>query len=259
SGKSTMLDRRNEQEQIVRVHCRSPQMQTLSLFFAVYTVKVHGVTLVSRFHLERSMSPILFYGVPSGCSFGSIVALEWLGQPYRLCRIQMPEGFTSDYLALNPVAETPVLLTAEGDALAESMAILNHVAAKGTAKGLGFPQGTRDFDRLNQMLAYLNTTFFESFSPLWHLFEHGLPDAQGAALHQYGRGKVVRAHEQLESLLGNNDWLLGGQRTVADAYFVGIARWTRYHEVVDRRDYPSLQRLFERLQADPAVEFAHAI
>ena len=36
------------------------------------------------------MTPILFYGVPSGCSFGSIVALEWLRQPYHLCRIDMP-------------------------------------------------------------------------------------------------------------------------------------------------------------------------
>ena len=33
--------------------------------------------------------PILYYGVPSGCSFGSIVALEWLGQPYALSRIEM--------------------------------------------------------------------------------------------------------------------------------------------------------------------------
>ena len=37
------------------------------------------------------MEPVLFYGVPSGCSFGSIVALEWLGIPYKLCRIDMPE------------------------------------------------------------------------------------------------------------------------------------------------------------------------
>ena len=36
------------------------------------------------------MEPVLFYGVPQGCSFGSIVALEWLNQPYRLCRINMP-------------------------------------------------------------------------------------------------------------------------------------------------------------------------
>ncbi|GMU06544.1 hypothetical protein [Corallococcus caeni] len=106
--------------------------------------------------------PILFYGVPSGCSFGSIVALEWLGRPYH---------------------------------------------ARGVGTGLSFAQGTGDFDRLNQMLAYLNTTFFSAFSPLWY----------------------------------------------------GIARWTRYHEVLDRHDYPKVQGLFERLEADAGVRFAHAI
>jgi glutathione S-transferase len=60
-------------------------------------------------------------------------------------------------------------------------------------------------------------------------------------------------------MLGEKDWLLGDRRTLADAYFIGIARWTKYHEVVDRHDYPGLQRLFERLEADPAVRFAHAI
>ena len=60
-------------------------------------------------------------------------------------------------------------------------------------------------------------------------------------------------------MLGKKDWLLGDQRTLADAYFIGIARWTQYHEVVDRRDYPGLQRLFEKLEADPAVRFAHAV
>ncbi|MFC6980781.1 hypothetical protein [Microbulbifer taiwanensis] len=49
------------------------------------------------------MTPVLFYGVPSGCSFGSIVALEWLGKPYQLCRVEMPEAATSDsYRRINP-------------------------------------------------------------------------------------------------------------------------------------------------------------
>ncbi|MBP2442684.1 glutathione S-transferase [Rhizobium leguminosarum] len=56
------------------------------------------------------MSPILFYRVPEGCSFGSIVALEWSGLPYRLCRVEMPEMVSSDdYLRINPVGETPSL------------------------------------------------------------------------------------------------------------------------------------------------------
>ena len=205
------------------------------------------------------MSPILFYGVPSGCSFGSIVALEWLGQPYRLCRIEMPEGFTADYLRINPVAETPALLTSGGEALTESMAILNHIAALGIERGLGYPQGTPGFDRLNRMLAWLNTTFFNAFAPLFHVMEHDVGGAAADALREYGREKVVRAHEQLAAMLGDHDWLLGDRRSLADAYFIGVARWNEYLDVVDRRDYPSLQRLFDRLEADPAVAFAHAV
>lgn len=205
------------------------------------------------------MSPILSYGVPSGCSFGSIVALEWLGEPYRLCRVAMPEGFTEDFLHINPMAETPALVTAGGEPLSESIAILNHIGARGIRQGLGFAQGTPAFDRLNRVLACLNTTFFSAFAPLWHVLEHELPAAEASALRGYGLEKVVHAHAQLDAMLGGRPWLLGGHRTLADAYFIGIARWTRYHDVADRRRYPGLQRLFERLEADPAVAFAHAI
>ncbi|MCU7374320.1 glutathione S-transferase family protein [Paucibacter sp. O1-1] len=206
------------------------------------------------------MTPVLFYGVPSGCSFGSIVALEWLAQPYRLSRIEMPElAITPAYRRINPLGETPTLMTADGALLSESLAILNHLGARDEARRIGFAQGSRDFDRLNQMLAYLNTSFFNAFSPLWHALEHAGDAADAAALRRYGAGNVEKVHAQLEAMLGDRPYLLGEHKTLADAYFIGIARWTRYHEVIDRRDYPALQRLYERLEADPAVVFAHAI
>lgn len=208
------------------------------------------------------MSPILYYGVPSGCSLGSIVALEWSGQPYRLARVNMPEDMQTELFAtINPVRETPALLTARGDYLAESMAILNHIGADAGAleAGISFRQGTPEFDELNRMLAFLNTTFFGAFSSLWWQLEHESDDETRRVLTEYGRVRVIHAHQALERMLGDKPWLLGEQRTLADAYFIGIARWTKYHNVVDRRDYPNLQRLFDKLEADPAVIFAHAI
>lgn len=206
------------------------------------------------------MTPILFYGVPSGCSFGSIVALEWLDEPYRLSRIEMPGIVQSEaYRRINPVGETPSLLTADGRIISESLAILNHLGSRGIETGLAFKQGTEGFDRLNQMLAFLNTTFFSSFGPLWYTLEHDMKPEAKQALRAYGAANVAKAHDQLEKMLGNGPWLLGDQRTLADAYFIGIARWTKYHDVVDRKDYPGLQGLFDRLESDPAVKFAHAI
>lgn len=206
------------------------------------------------------MALTLFYGVPEGCSFGSIVALEWSGAKYHLCRVGMPEVVSSDdYKQINPVGETPTLMLPDGRLVSESMAILGHIAAKTVSKGLGFEAGSPDDDRLKQMLAFLNTSFFNAFSPLWYTIEHQLaPDAK-QALRDYGIGKVERAHAHLETLLDGKPWLLGDKRSLADAYFMGIARWNDFHKVVDRRQFPALNGLYQRMLEDPAVRFAHAI
>lgn len=206
------------------------------------------------------MHPILFYGVPEGCSFGSIVALEWLGKPYRLCRIQMPEEVTDEtYAAINPVRETPALRTEDGRLISESVAILNHLAARGIDRGWGYPQGSAAFDRFNQVLAFLNTSLFNAFSPLWHALEHGDDPAATAALQHYGRNEVAKAHANLEAMLDGRTWLLGDKPSFVDAYFAGIARWNDFHGAIDRSAYPRVARLYDRLQEDPAVQFAHAI
>ncbi len=206
------------------------------------------------------MEPILFYGVPEGCSFGSIVALEWLGRPYRLCRIAMPEEVSgARYARINPVGETPSLMTAPGVVVSESLAILNHIGARATESGLAFPQGSPGFDRLNQALAFLNTSFFNAFTPLWYTLERASEGDEKRVLTDYGRSLVVRAHCHLEAMLSSREWLVGDGRTLADAYFAGIARWADVHHAVDRRDFPGLDRLYTRLREDPAVRFADAI
>jgi glutathione S-transferase len=237
-----------------------PHAWTLQLISAHYRRKVFaGMLLVSSTEI-RNMEPILFYGVPSGCSFGAIVALEWLSQPYRLCRIEMPRQVKSDlYKRLNPVGETPTLLTSDRRSISETMAIFQHLAPSGVASQLSFAPGSADADRFNQVLAFLNTGFFSAFAPLWYAYEGSLSGPAKDALRSFGGHKVAKAHADLEAMLGQGEWLLGARRSFADAYFAGLARWTTYHDVIDRRDYPGLQGLFERLEQDPGVRFAQAI
>lgn len=208
------------------------------------------------------MEPVLFYGVPHGCSFGSLVALEWLGQPYRLCRIEMLEQpWDPLYAKVNPLFLTPALLLEDGEALTESQAILQHLAARGRDAGLGVVQGSREFDRLSEMLAYLNTDFFAAFGPLWTLYEkQGLGGVQQELLRQLGREAVEQGCAHLDGLLAEREWLLGERRSLADAYLAGLIRWVRYHRLFDLEEgYPHLARHVRKLQDDPAVHFAEAI
>ena len=207
------------------------------------------------------MEPVLFYGVPHGCSFGSIVALEWLGLPYRLCRIDMLSGLEGDLFArMNPQRKTPTLLLEDGEVLTESSAILNHLAARDLSRKLTFPQGTREFDRVNRALGFLNSGLFTAFIPAWAAFklEDGAPEKD--FLRAMARENVAKCYAHIESMLIGQEWLAGNGRTVADAYLIAIARWGEDLELFDiEREYPRLHAHMRKLEADKAVIFAHAI
>jgi glutathione S-transferase len=208
------------------------------------------------------MEPVLFYGVPHGCSFGSIVALEWLGKPYRLCRIDMLSKPESEAFArISPLGETPALLLEDGRALTESFAIMHNIAARDLETKLGFAQGTPEFDRLNSVLAYLHTTFHSAFSPAWTAYKLAEDDPNRQFLRSLARDKAARSYAHLQKMLNGGEWLAGGEeKSLADAYFIGIARWGEDLGLFDlSKEFPRLYRHMQKLEADPGVIFAHAI
>lgn len=205
------------------------------------------------------MEPVIFYGVPSGCSLASVIAAEWLGQPYRLVRIEMMEKWPEQFAQVNPRMKTPAMLTASGDSLSESLAILQHIGQRGVAQGLGFAAGTPEADRLASMLSYLVTDLFAAFAPLWKLYDAGIDDpAVKPVLRKYGEDSVRAEYAYLDKLLDGREWLLGGNLpTVADAYLFAIGRWAEYHKVLTPDDgYPNFARYMRKLAQDPAVRFA---
>lgn len=208
------------------------------------------------------MEPVLFYGIPHGCSFGSIVALEWLGQPYRLCRIDMLDpAAMAAFARVNPQAKTPALLLEDGRLLTESLAILNHIAARDLGRGLTHPQGTPGFDAVNRMMAFLVSGLFAAFSPGWAAFKLDAGETEKIALlRQMARDDAAKYYAALDALLAGQPWLVGERRTIADGYLAGIARWGEDLGLFElARDYPALHGHLQKLRADPAVAFAHAI
>ncbi|HYW57524.1 MAG TPA: glutathione S-transferase family protein [Polaromonas sp.] len=207
------------------------------------------------------MHPILIYGFPAGSSMGLIGALEWLGQPYQLCRVDMLSEMKAPlYDKINKRRETPVLVTPEGRFLTETMAIALWMEARDSTRRISYEPKTAEADRLHQMAAFLNTSFTAAFIPLWAAYEMDPPDpAIQATLRAFGREQVVRRHEQLEELIGDDPYLAGARPTLADAILAGVARWADFHKAVDPDAYPRLKALRQRVETDPAMTFAKSI
>ncbi|MGB3338380.1 MAG: glutathione S-transferase [Devosia sp.] len=207
------------------------------------------------------MEPILLYGIPAGSSMGLIAALEWLGQPYRLSRVDMlGEMRLPAYARINARHETPVLITEDGHPLTETVAIAAWIAARDPEHRVSFAPQSAEADRMHQLLAYLNTGFTGAFSPLWYAMEMAEPDPDmQATLRRYGNEAVIERHDKLEAILDDAPYLTGDRPTLADGVFIGVARWLDYHQVAEPERWPRLLAVRRRLEADPAVRFALAI
>jgi glutathione S-transferase len=207
------------------------------------------------------MEPILIYGVPAGSSMGLVAALEWLGHPYALCRVDMlGEMREAAYARVNARHETPVLITDTGQPLTETMAIAGWIEARDTQRQVSLDPLSPASDRMHQMMAYVNTGFTGAFSALWTAMEMAPPEpAYQAALQRFGRAAVIERHDKLEALIGDSLFAIGDHPTLADAVLVGVARWLDIHEVASASRCRRGQRLRERIEGTPAVQFALAV
>lgn len=192
---------------------------------------------------------------------GLIAALEWLGQPYRLCRVDMlGEMREPPYARINPRHETPAFITDRGRTLTETLAIASWLEARDTGRRISFDPRSSESDRMHQLLAFINTGFTGAFSPLWTAMEMDPPDpAQRDALIRYGREAVIERHDKLEAMLDDGAFLVGDHPTLADGVLAGVARWLEYHQLDAPGRWPRLAKVRARIEADPAVRFAMAI
>jgi glutathione S-transferase len=167
------------------------------------------------------MAPILYHGAPHGCAFGTIVALEWLCQPYRLLRLELP-------------GQPAPMLQAGSRLLKDCRAILRYLAGR-RRHHLGYRVGTAEHAQLEAMLDFLHEEF------------------------QHGEARMLLACRHLDDLLAQREWLDGIKRTVADASLVALLRWAVRHADLQLARFPHLARHMAALQQDAAVYFADAV
>ncbi len=207
------------------------------------------------------MEPILIYGFPLGSSMGLVAALEWLGEPYRLCRVDMlGEMREPSYARINPRHETPVFVDDQGRILTETVAIASWLEARDTHRRVSFDPLSREADRMHQIMAFVNTGFTAAFTPHWTALEMDPPNpALQAMLRDWGRERILERHDKLEEMISDTPFLVGDKPTLADAVFIGVARWLDFHAIAHKSRWPKMAALRERLEADPAVTYATAL
>ncbi|WP_207102086.1 glutathione S-transferase family protein [Paracoccus shandongensis] len=164
--------------------------------------------------------------------------LEELGRPYQVETVPLREK-SPDHIAQQPFAQVPFVR--DGDlTLFESGAILLHLA-QGTPL---MPEAQRPHVQ-QWLIAALNSV--EPFVMAWIIPKFFDKDEAGAAR----REPLLRQRlNQLQTALGDKDWLVGDSFTVADLLMADILRAPAQNGFLD--DLHGLAAYVERATARPA-------
>jgi glutathione S-transferase len=169
--------------------------------------------------------------LPGTAAMAPHATLAEIGVPYELVRVERDEdGRPSDaYLALNPWGRIPTL--EDGDlVLTESAAICLYLAEKYPDARLAPPPGSVERAELYRWLLWLTTTV--QTAQMRHFYPEryggeGVKDVADAELA--GHYDRIDAHLAGQEGAGR-EWLVGGERTVADFFLFMLTRWGRFLE-----------------------------
>jgi glutathione S-transferase len=197
---------------------------------------------------------LLYFYSPGACSLSGQVVLEWLGEPYELCRVDPAVRAGEAFRRINPQGKVPALRTG-GVFVAENSAILQHLAQRQADKDLMPPLGSPERDTLQQWLSYLGSSFHVAFYPYFMPSRYVKDEALFPAVKEAALEQIRKQFAFVDAHLQGREYMLGETRSVLDPYLYAMSRWGKRLMDVPS-EFPNVARHQARMEAEPAVQFA---
>jgi len=209
---------------------------------------------------DHEPSPMLnFYYAPRCCALASHIVLEEVGASYQRTRLDFTknEQRSMAYLAINPKARVPALVTSHG-VLTETPAILAYLAQTFPAANLAPLDDPWAFAQVQSFNAYLCATVHVAEAH-WQRGNRWVDpdDAHAiAALKKKVPTSVFDAFELVERNL-TGPWVMGERFTICDPYLFTLAQWMEFYQV-NVAGLPRVIAHRARVAARPATQRAIA-
>lgn len=179
---------------------------------------------------------LTLYYYPGASSLAPHIALEEGEFEFELMSVDLYEKKTEsgrDFLEINPKGYVPALAWEDGTVLTEVGVILQYLGDHAPEKGLVPKAGTMDRYRLQEILSYLSSEIHKLFGAL---YQPEIPDQY----KEETKKKILSRLAYLSGQLGDRDYLMGEEYTVADAYLFTLLGFTDHFGIELAADSPLL-------------------
>ena len=191
------------------------------------------------------------YFSPGSCGLASQIALREAEQTFDLVKVDFATKTTvdGDYFAVTPKGLVPALQLDDGDVLTEGAVILQWIADRHPERRLLPPFGSRErYDAL----AWLNYVATDLHKGMAVMFS---PFIDAASKTGFADGNLATRFAYIEAHLTENDYLLGAQFSVADAYLYNVLCWPVRVDI-DLSQHGAIARFMLRMEQRPSVRAA---
>ena len=198
----------------------------------------------------------LFY-LPGSCSLVSHIALEWSGLDYSAEEVQHDTIKNTEYLALNPQGQVPLLVDGKW-VLAENFAIIDYINDLVPEKAIFGTKAITDVHaraKVRQWLAFANSNLHPAFLPIFKVATLVDDKEAQASLIKNASMKIVKLFASVDHALNEQNYLAGTDLSIADVYIYVMLRWTEICKI-DLSEYANLQPFYHRVEADQRVKTA---
>jgi glutathione S-transferase len=196
----------------------------------------------------------LYYS-PAAGSLASHITVRELNLDVALVRVDVQESHETesgaDYYAIQPRGYVPFLAIDSDRSLSEGAAILLYLADQHPEQTMSAAEGTFKRYELQAWLTFIATEvqrILGSFFIRGHLTDAG---------REFAMSKLDQRLVVLDKRLADNEYLMGGDYTVADAYAFAILNWIPAYKLdVDLARHEHLSTYLHKIRNREAVQLA---
>jgi glutathione S-transferase len=198
------------------------------------------------------------YYAPGACSLAPHIALEEVGAPFELSRVDLANNQqgSTEYRRINPKGRVPALV--DGDwVLTEAPAILRYIAARHPAAGL-WPWDPREEARCAEWLNWLSSTVQVAFVHVRRAARYATDPRAVEDIASTAKKTSYNLWQMVDQKIGQGPWALGNRYSVVDSLLMAHWLWGRGPVLgFDmERECPRWTEHARRLAARPAVQRA---
>lgn len=199
----------------------------------------------------------LFYS-PGACSLAPHIVMAELNMAYEIEAVDLRAKKTAtgaDFKAINVKGSVPALKLESGDVLTEGAVISQYLADQKPESGLFAKFGTLERVRTQEMLNFIATDLHKNFTPLFVTSMISKTPETQTDVTSFYKGAILHKLAFVSEKLGTNDYIMGKDFTIADAYLFTVVNWAKIKEI-DYSQFANLTNYMTRVASRPAVQKA---